>query len=229
MDRVAQVVDVFCASIADEHNPASPRRLMEVDSHARLEPDAVLVDQAHAGHWHVKNIRRHLGDMVEGPGSGGVSRIWYCRSAFKRSASFSGLTVFMAPTSEQSQTLAGCGRRSQVLTILANNRNFTIFRSPALWLITGNSLPRSFSLWHKSCVLGLEPISQEQMMRGSRDQSRIQPVDPDQATGAIRQLLADIRTKFALVPNLFRVFAIAPAALEGLVALGSALALRKSG
>jgi uncharacterized peroxidase-related enzyme len=62
------------------------------------------------------------------------------------------------------------------------------------------------------------------MMRGSREQSRIQPVDPDQATGAIRQLFADIRTKFALVPNLFRVFATAPAALEGLVGLGSALA-----
>ena len=61
-------------------------------------------------------------------------------------------------------------------------------------------------------------------MSGSRDQIRIQPVDPDQATGAIKQLFADIRTKFAMVPNLFRVFANAPAALEGLTGLKSALA-----
>ena len=61
------------------------------------------------------------------------------------------------------------------------------------------------------------------MMRGSRGQSRIQPVDPDQATGATKQLFAEIRTKVGLVPNLFRVFATAPAALEGLVGLGSAL------
>ena len=39
----------------------------------------------------------------------------------------------MASTPEQSQTLATGGRRSQILTILANNRNFTIFRSPALF------------------------------------------------------------------------------------------------
>ena len=61
-------------------------------------------------------------------------------------------------------------------------------------------------------------------MSGTRDQNRIQPVDPDRATGAIRQLFAEIRTKFALVPNLFRVLATAPAALEGLMGLGSALA-----
>ena len=60
-------------------------------------------------------------------------------------------------------------------------------------------------------------------MSGSRDQNRIQPVDPDRATGAISQLFAEIRAKFALVPNLFRVLANAPAALEGLMAL-SALA-----
>jgi hypothetical protein len=51
-------------------------------------------------------------------------------------------------------------------------------------------------------------------MSGSRDQNRIQPVDPDHATGAIRKLFAKILTKFALVPNLFRVLANAPAALK---------------
>ena len=61
-------------------------------------------------------------------------------------------------------------------------------------------------------------------MSGSRDQNRIQPVDPDHATGAIRQLFAEIRTKFAMVPNLFRAIANAPAALEGLMGLSAALA-----
>ena len=39
----------------------------------------------------------------------------------------------MASRPEQSQTLAAGGRRSQSLTILANNRNFTILRSPAVF------------------------------------------------------------------------------------------------
>ena len=61
-------------------------------------------------------------------------------------------------------------------------------------------------------------------MSGSRDQNRIQLVDPDHATGAIRQLFAQIRTKVALIPNLFRVLANAPVALEGLMGLSAALA-----
>ena len=61
-------------------------------------------------------------------------------------------------------------------------------------------------------------------MSESRDQNRIQPVDPDHATGAIRRLFVEIRAKFALVPNLFRVLANAPAALEGLTSLSAALA-----
>ncbi len=61
-------------------------------------------------------------------------------------------------------------------------------------------------------------------MTQSRDQNRIKPVDPDRATGAIRRLFAEIRAKFALVPNLFRVLANAPAALEGLMGLSAALA-----
>jgi uncharacterized peroxidase-related enzyme len=61
-------------------------------------------------------------------------------------------------------------------------------------------------------------------MSGSRDQNRIQPVDPDHAIVAIRRLFGEIRAKFALVPNLFRVLANAPAALEGLMGLSAALA-----
>jgi uncharacterized peroxidase-related enzyme len=61
-------------------------------------------------------------------------------------------------------------------------------------------------------------------MSESRDQNRIQLFDPAHATGAIRRLFAEIRVKFALVPNLFRVLANAPAALEGLGGLSAALA-----
>ena len=61
-------------------------------------------------------------------------------------------------------------------------------------------------------------------MSESRDQNRIQPVDPAYATGAIRRLFSEIGAKFALVPNLFRVLANAPVALEGLMGLGAALA-----
>jgi len=61
-------------------------------------------------------------------------------------------------------------------------------------------------------------------MSASRDQKRIQAVDPTHATDAIRQLFTGIRAKFALVPNLFCVLANAPAALEGLVDLSVALA-----
>ena len=51
-------------------------------------------------------------------------------------------------------------------------------------------------------------------MSESRGLNRIQPVDTDNATGEIKRLLAEIRAKFGLVPNLFRVLANAPAALE---------------
>ena len=60
-------------------------------------------------------------------------------------------------------------------------------------------------------------------MSESRNQNRIQPVDPDRATGAIKRLFAEVRAKFALVPNLFRVLANAPAAFEGLMGLSAAL------
>ncbi len=61
-------------------------------------------------------------------------------------------------------------------------------------------------------------------MSQSRNQNRIQPVDPARATGSIGRFFAEIRAKFALVPNLFRVLANAPVALEGLMSLSAALA-----
>jgi hypothetical protein len=61
-------------------------------------------------------------------------------------------------------------------------------------------------------------------MNGSKGESRIQLVNPDQATSAIKRIFAEIHTKFALMPNLFRVLANAPAALQGHTGLCSALA-----
>ncbi len=61
-------------------------------------------------------------------------------------------------------------------------------------------------------------------MSESKSQNRIKLVDPDCATGEIRRLFAEMRAKFALVPNLFRVLANEPAALEGLMSLAAALA-----
>jgi uncharacterized peroxidase-related enzyme len=73
-------------------------------------------------------------------------------------------------------------------------------------------------------VLVSQAIGREVSMSESRERNRIQPVDAAHTTGAIGRLFAEIRAKFALVPNLFRVIANAPAALEGLMSLSAALA-----
>src|SRR5215469_6109032 len=78
--------------------------------------------------------------------------------------------------------------------------------------------------WHESCVFHFGATSRGAMMSGARDQNRIQQVDPDHTTGTIGKFFAEIRTKFAMVPNLFRVLANAPVALEGLTGLSAALA-----
>jgi uncharacterized peroxidase-related enzyme len=61
-------------------------------------------------------------------------------------------------------------------------------------------------------------------MSESTNQTRIQPVDAAYPSGAIGRLFTEMRAKFARVPNLFRVLANAPAALEGLIGLSAALA-----
>jgi uncharacterized peroxidase-related enzyme len=61
-------------------------------------------------------------------------------------------------------------------------------------------------------------------MSDSREQNRIELVDPAHAGGTITRLFAEIRGTFALVPNLFRVLANAPVALQGLMGLSAALA-----
>jgi uncharacterized peroxidase-related enzyme len=70
--------------------------------------------------------------------------------------------------------------------------------------------------------LWTEPIAWCQVEE-PRDKNRIRPVDPDHANGAIKRLFAEIRAKFAVVPNLCRVLANASAALEGLMDLRAAL------
>jgi hypothetical protein len=67
-------------------------------------------------------------------------------------------------------------------------------------------------LARKLCLCSGDPS--EAAMSESRDQARVQAVDPDRATGAIRLLFAEISAQFALVPNLFWVFVNAPVALE---------------
>jgi uncharacterized peroxidase-related enzyme len=57
-----------------------------------------------------------------------------------------------------------------------------------------------------------------------KNQNRIRPVDPQHVTGKTRRLLDQVRAKIGLVPNVFRVLAHAPVALEGYVNFSAALA-----
>ncbi|BBE70795.1 carboxymuconolactone decarboxylase family protein [Oharaeibacter diazotrophicus] len=54
--------------------------------------------------------------------------------------------------------------------------------------------------------------------------TRIPAVDPASATGKAGDLLQAVKKKLGVVPNLFRVAAHAPAALEGLLGLSGSLA-----
>jgi uncharacterized peroxidase-related enzyme len=81
-------------------------------------------------------------------------------------------------------------------------------------------LARKVSFW----LMQSSRIRPEVSMNESREQFRIQPVDPAHSTGTIGRAFTELRAKFALVPNLFRVLANAPVALEGLGGLSTALA-----
>jgi uncharacterized peroxidase-related enzyme len=61
-------------------------------------------------------------------------------------------------------------------------------------------------------------------MEEFKEQNRIQTVDPQQVTGNTRRLLGRVRAKLGLVPNLFRVPANAPVALEGYLNFSEAVA-----
>jgi len=54
--------------------------------------------------------------------------------------------------------------------------------------------------------------------------NRITQLDPVQATGKTKQLFEAVQTKLGVVPNLFRVLGVSPAALEGYLNFGDALA-----
>jgi uncharacterized peroxidase-related enzyme len=54
--------------------------------------------------------------------------------------------------------------------------------------------------------------------------NRIQQIDPASATGKTKQLLDAVNAKLGIVPNLTRVLANAPAALEGYLNFSGALA-----
>ncbi len=53
--------------------------------------------------------------------------------------------------------------------------------------------------------------------------SRLEAINPEQATGKAKELLEAVNEKFGMVPNLARTLANSPAALKGYLALGEAL------
>ncbi len=54
--------------------------------------------------------------------------------------------------------------------------------------------------------------------------NRITQLDPEQATGKVSELFGGVKRKLGAVPNLFRVLGTAPAALQGYIDFGGALA-----
>jgi uncharacterized peroxidase-related enzyme len=61
-------------------------------------------------------------------------------------------------------------------------------------------------------------------MSEAKDLNRIPQIDPDRATGTTKRLFDDVKAKFGVVPNLFRVLGNAPAALESYLNFSAALA-----
>src|ERR1700691_3032378 len=59
---------------------------------------------------------------------------------------------------------------------------------------------------------------------GRENVNRLTQLDPAQATGKTKQMFDDVQAKLGFVPNLFRVLANAPAALEGYLNFSGALA-----
>jgi uncharacterized peroxidase-related enzyme len=55
--------------------------------------------------------------------------------------------------------------------------------------------------------------------------SRITPIDPAAAEGKVREMFAGIQRSLGAIPNLYRVIARSPAALEGALALAGSLSL----
>jgi uncharacterized peroxidase-related enzyme len=73
--------------------------------------------------------------------------------------------------------------------------------------------------WHAACHKTVPPrIAVKTKM------SRITQLDPIQATGKTKELFEAVQIKLGVVPNLFRVLGVAPAALEGYLNFAEALA-----
>ena len=61
-------------------------------------------------------------------------------------------------------------------------------------------------------------------MSEAKPASRIPQLDPERATGKTKRLFDDVKAKFGVVPNLFRVLGNSSAALEGYINFSAALA-----
>ena len=69
-----------------------------------------------------------------------------------------------------------------------------------------------------------QAIARESGMGVPKNQNRIHPVGPQHVTGKTKRLLGQVRVKLGFVPNLFRVLANGPVALEGYLNFSAALA-----
>jgi uncharacterized peroxidase-related enzyme len=69
-----------------------------------------------------------------------------------------------------------------------------------------------------------QAIARESGMGVPKNQNRIRPVDPQHVTRKTRPLLGQVRAKLGFVPNLFRVLANGPVALQGYLNFSAALA-----
>jgi len=69
-----------------------------------------------------------------------------------------------------------------------------------------------------------QAIARESGMGVPKNQNRIHPIDPQHVTAKTRRLLRQVRAKLGFVPNLFRVLANGPVALEGYLNFIGALA-----
>jgi uncharacterized peroxidase-related enzyme len=71
--------------------------------------------------------------------------------------------------------------------------------------------------WHAACARELRRELRSKKM------NRITQLDPVRATGKTKQLFEAVQIKLGVVPNLFRVLGVAPAALEGYLNFAEAL------
>ncbi|MBD3265657.1 peroxidase-related enzyme [bacterium] len=54
--------------------------------------------------------------------------------------------------------------------------------------------------------------------------SRLKPVNPDEATGKLKEMLDAVKSQFGVVPNIIKIMANSPAALEAYLSFSGAMA-----